>query len=160
MTIDNNDQCVFWGPFRVAYPPKARLLEWSENHVVGEHEGYCRLKKPVLHRRRIDRKASGEWELTDHFDGSGDHDFALNLQFSVGAKVELSGLNSEVRWPDGVCLQVSCPSPPSGAAATIERGWVSSGWNLKDEAPRYVLRWHAKVPLENRLVLKVKERSA
>jgi hypothetical protein len=155
VTVDNNDQCVFWGPFRVAYPPKARLLEWSENHVVGEHEGYRRLKRPVIHRRRIERKASGEWELTDYFDGSGDHDFALSLQFSIGAKVELSGSNGEIRWPDGVCLQVDCPSPPPGATATIERGWVSPGWNLKDEAPRYVHRWHARAPLENRLILKV-----
>ena len=63
VTIDNTDPCVFWGPFRVAYPPRARLLEWSENHVMGEHEGYRRLKKPVLHRRKIERKRleSGNW---------------------------------------------------------------------------------------------------
>ena len=122
VTIDHHDQCVFWGPFRVAYPPKARLLEWSENHVVGEHEGYCRLKKPVLHRRSIERKASGEWELTDYFYGSGDHDFALNLQFSIGAKVELSGLNGEVSWPDGVCLEVSCPSLRLGPRQQLSEG--------------------------------------
>ncbi len=70
VTIDKTDPCVFWGPFRVAYPPRARLLEWSENHVMGEHEGYRRLKKPVLHRRKIERKASGEWELVDDFTGA------------------------------------------------------------------------------------------
>ena len=160
VTIDNTDPCVFWGPFRVAYPPRARLLECSENHVMGEHEGYRRLKKPVLHRRRIERKASGECELVDNFTGSGEHDFTLNLQFAPGAKADLSGISGGVRWPDGVCLEVSCPSSPSGAAATIEQGWVSPGWNRKEEAPRYVLRWHAPVPLETRLILKVNERSA
>jgi hypothetical protein len=156
VTIDNSDPCVFWGPFRVAYPPKARLLEWSENRVIGEHEGYRRLKNAVVHRRRIERRTSGEWELLDHFSGSGEHDFALNLQFSVGAKVDLSGLNGDVRWPDGACLEVSCPSPSSGAAATIEQGWVSSGWNLKEEAPRFVLRWKSKVPAESRIILRIK----
>ncbi len=85
---------------------------------------------------------------------------ALNLQFAPGAKADLIGLNGEVRWPDGVCLEVSCPSPPSGASATIEQGWVSSGWNLKEESPRYILRWRATVPLETRLILRIKDRSA
>jgi hypothetical protein len=156
VTIDKTNPCVFWGPFRVAYPPKVRLLECSENHIVGEHEGYRRLKKPVLHRRKIERKASGEWELVDSFEGNGDHDFALNLQFAPGAKAELRGLNGEVRWPDGVCLEVSCPLPLSGATATIEQGWVSSGWNLKEEASRYILRWKSKVPAESRIILRIK----
>ena len=160
VTIDNTDPCVFWGPFRVAYPPRARLLECSENHVMGEHEGYRRLKKPVLHRRRIERKASAKWELVDNFTGCDEHDFMLNLQFAPAAEAELNGLNGEVRWPGGVCLEVSCPSFPPGAAAKIEKGWVSSGWNLKEESLRYVLRWHATVPLETRLILKVNERSA
>jgi hypothetical protein len=160
VTIDNTDPCAFWGSFRVAYPFKARLLDWSENHVMGEHEGYRRLKSPVLHRRKIQRITSGEWELVDYFDGNGDHDFALNLQFAPGARAELSGLNGEVRWPDGICLEVSCPSPPVGASATIEQGWVSPGWNLKEESPRYILHWRSKVPLETRLVLKIKDRFA
>jgi hypothetical protein len=160
VTIDNTDPCVFWGSFRVAYPPRARLLEWSENQVVGEHEGYRRLKSPVLHRRKIQRNTSGEWELVDYFTGSGEHDFALNLQFAPGAKAGMSSLNSEVRWPDGICLEVSCPSPPSGASATIEQGWVSPGWNQKEESPRYILRWRSKVPLETRLILRIKDRSA
>jgi hypothetical protein len=156
VTIDNWEPCVFWGKFRVAYPPRARLLEWSENQVVGEHEGYRRLKSPVLHRRRIERRAAGEWELVDHFTGAGEHDFALNLQLAPGATTELSGLNGEIKWPDGVCLEVSCPSPPIRATAAIEQGWVSSGWNLKEESPRYILRWKSKVPAESRIILRVR----
>ena len=101
VTVDHQDQCLFWGPFRVAYPPKVRLLEWSQRRVLGEHEGYCRLRSPVLHRRSVERKAPGEWEVNDRFEGSGEHDLALTLQFSSGAKSDLSGLNGEVRWPEG-----------------------------------------------------------
>jgi uncharacterized heparinase superfamily protein len=155
VTVDHQDQCLFWGPFRVAYPPKVRLLEWSQRRVLGEHEGYYRLQNPVLHRRSVERKAPGEWEVNDRFEGSGEHDLALSLQFSPGAKSDLSGLNGEVRWPEGVRLEVICPSPAAGAVAELERGWVSPGWNLKEEAPRYVLRWHARLPAEMRLILKI-----
>ena len=155
VTIDGQDQCIFWGAFRVAYPPKVRLLEWSEDHAVGEHEGYCRLRQPVLHRRCIKKIGLHEWELFDHFEGKGEHDFALALQFAPGARAEINGLNSEVRWSDNVSLRVTCPSPPPKAAVRIEQGWVSPGWNLKDEAPRYVLWWRAKVAVENRLILKI-----
>ncbi|MCJ7784824.1 MAG: heparinase II/III-family protein, partial [Desulfobacterales bacterium] len=156
VTIDNQDQCVFWGPFRVAYPPKVRLLEWSDNHVAGEHEGYCRLSKPVIHRRRIERRTTSEWEILDQFEGRGEHEFALTFQFAPGAQAEVSGVNGEVRWPDRTSLQVICVTPPAGTSASVEQGWVSPGWNLKKEAPRYVLRWRSKVPVENRIILKIK----
>jgi hypothetical protein len=156
ITVDNQDQCVFWGPFRIAYPPKVRLLESSDNHVVGEHEGYTRFSKPVIHRRRIERRTTSEWEILDQFEGRGEHEFALNLQFAPGAEAQVSGVNGEARWPDGTSLQVICVTPPEKALAYIEQGWVSPGWNFKDEAPKYVLRWCSKVPVETRVILKIK----
>lgn len=157
VSIDGQDQCVFWGAFRVAYPPEVRLLEWSENHVVGEHEGYCRLRRPVLHRRRIERRTSVEWELFDRFEGRGEHDFALTLQLAPGAEAKLNGdAGVSVRWPGGLRLEIIPVSPPSGSKDSIEDGWVSPGWNIKEKAPRYVLRWRSMVPVESRLILKVK----
>jgi len=135
VTVDNQDQCVFWGPFRVAYPPKARLLESSDNHVVGEHEGYTRFSRPVIHRRRIERWTTSEWEILDQFEGRGEHEFSLNLQFAPGANAQVSGVNGEARWPDGNSLQVNCVTPPEKALACIEPGWVSPGWNLKEKRP-------------------------
>jgi uncharacterized heparinase superfamily protein len=156
VAIDNQDQCVFCGPFRVAYPPKVRLLEWSENHVVGEHEGYSRFSKPVIHRRRIEKLSVNEWEILDQFEGRGEHEFALTLQLAPRAEAEIDGgFNALVRWPDKVSLEIIPVSPRVGSESYIEKGWVSQGWNLKEEAPRYVLRWKSTVPVENRLILKV-----
>ena len=156
VAIDNQDQCVFWGPFRVAYPPKVRLLESSDNHVVGEHEGYTRLSKPVIHRRRIERRTTNEWEIQDQFEGRGEHDFSLNLQFAPDANAQVSGVNGEAHWTDGTSLQVIWVTPPAGASASVEQGWVSPGWNLKEEAPKYVLRWKSKVPVETKTILRIK----
>jgi uncharacterized heparinase superfamily protein len=156
VTVDGQDQCVFWGPFRVAYPPKVRLLDWSEDHVTGEHEGYCRLRRPVIHKRRIERRGAGEWEILDHFEGRGDHEFALVLQLAQGATATLDGHGgADVRWPTGSRLEIKAALFPRGGNTSIEDGWISPGWNLKQKAPRYVLRWRASPPVETRIVLQV-----
>jgi hypothetical protein len=158
VAIDGQDQCVFWGSFRVAYPPAARLLQWSEDEVSGEHEGYCRLKNPVVHRRHIKEVGPGEWEINDSFLGRGEHDFLFNLQLAPGGYGEVSGLNGEIRWPEGIGLKVICLSSRPNAEARLELGWVSFGWNQKEEAPRYVLRWKGQAPLENRMIIEVRKR--
>lgn len=151
--IDDQDQCVFWGPFRVAYPPRAYLLSWSDEHVEGEHEGYLRLSDPVTHRRKIKRLGHNQWEIKDHFVGRGEHKFALTLQMAPEAKVTREGSTGiSVRWP-GLRLKITAPEPAPGSSASVEPGWVSPGWHLKVEAPRYVLQWKAHVPTGNRLLI-------
>jgi hypothetical protein len=133
-------------------------LQWSEDEVSGEHEGYCRLKNPVVHRRHIKEVGPGEWEINDSFLGRGEHDFLFNLQLAPGGYGEVSGLNGEIRWPEGIGLKVICLSSRPNAEARLELGWVSFGWNQKEEAPRYVLRWKGQVPLENRMIIEVRKR--
>ncbi|MBN1964878.1 MAG: alginate lyase family protein [Anaerolineae bacterium] len=155
VTVDGQSQCEFWGAFRVAFAPSARLTEWSAAHLCGEHNGYTVLSAPVIHRRHVTRQEAGDWLLTDHFVGSGEHDFALALQFAPGASASLEGVHCAVQWPDGVRLHVTVPDPLPGATARLEPGWVATGWNLKDDAPRYVLAWRAGVPCTNRVRLQV-----
>jgi uncharacterized heparinase superfamily protein len=155
VVVDGQDQCVFWGPFRVAFVPQARFTDSSTAYLEGEHDGYRRLPVPTLHRRRVQNMGGGSWEIRDSFVGEGEHSFALTLQFSEDAVGEIGGLNAAVRWPDGVNLKVICPSSPPCAVARIESGWISPDWNVKREAPRYVLHWKARAPLENRLILRV-----
>jgi hypothetical protein len=155
VSIDDEDQCVFWGAFRVAYPPKVRLIDWSETHVEGEHEGYSRLRHPVIHRRRIERRELDEWEIGDHFHGKGEHDFILTLQLSPGAEAIHEGKESLVKWPDGIGLQISVVSLKADYKVAFEESWVSPGWNIKDKAMRYVLKWRSNLPAESHLVLKI-----
>jgi uncharacterized heparinase superfamily protein len=156
--VDNQDQCVFWGPFRVAYPPKVHLLSWSDMHVEGDHEGYFRLRNPVLHRRRLEKLARGVWELFDRFEGRGEHDFYLTLQFAPQATARQQGRHEYlVDWPGKACLRITIEEAPPDSHSSIEWGWVSYGWNLKVEAPRFVLKWRGSVPLEDRLILQVSD---
>jgi hypothetical protein len=98
----------------------------------------------------------GKWEIRDLFKGSGEHDFVLTLPLATGARVQLYGGNEALaRWTDGTCLRVRPLSFPDRTRVQIRDGWVSPGWYLKEKAPRYVLRWQARVPVETRLLLEI-----
>ena len=151
--IDGVDHCVFWGNFRVAYPPDARLLEYSSDSAVGEHQGYRRLSEPVTHRRRIQRLGPSQWELTDTFAGSGTHNFLMSFQLAPGASATTDAGCVQARWPGRATLGISWPALPTGASVAIEDGWVSPGWYQKVKAPRIAVRWRSAVPCEMRVRL-------
>jgi hypothetical protein len=155
VAVDEQDQCVFWGAFRVAFPPASELTSWSEDHVEGQHDGYCRFSDAVLHRRRISRIGPGTFEILDIFEGSGDHRFDLNLQFSPTAQATTCSLGATVHWPGETRLEIKPVEPSSSASSRIEDGWISAGWHRKERAPRYVLSWRGKAPLENRLIIEL-----
>lgn len=155
VSVDGRDQCVFWGPFRVAYPPKVRLLGWSKDEAAGEHYGYARLGEPVVHRRSVRRLGPGAWEIHDRFEGRGRHEFLFALQLAPGAVAQAEEAGCEALWPEGARLRIHCAGPPAGARPAVEPGCVSLGWNLEEVAPRFVLRWRSQVPCESRARLEL-----
>ena len=156
VTIDGQDQCLFWGPFRVAYPPRARLLRADDSVLEGEHHGYHRLAEPVVHRRRITRPAPGTWEIHDSFSGQGTHRFALTLQWAPGARVDVEPTTLMVRWDEqDIMLRVEALEPADGAAWQLEDGVVAAGWNDPRPAPRVVFGWHGDAPCEIRICLRI-----
>jgi uncharacterized heparinase superfamily protein len=141
VTVDGADQCLFLGPFRVAYPPRARLLERTPHSAAGEHDGYRRLSPPVTHRRRVAWLGEGHWEVSDTILGGG-HALRASLQLAPGAAVAREGeVGWTARWEDGTSLAVEAGPLPAGARLEVEEGWHSPSWNLRVPAPRLVVRW-------------------
>jgi Heparinase II/III-like protein/Heparinase II/III N-terminus len=75
--VDERDQCQFWGDFRAAYLPHARLLSpRQEDGLVvlgGSHDGYQRLPSPVTHERRLVWWPDVGLVVIDRLRGSGPH---------------------------------------------------------------------------------------
>ena len=157
VTVDNRDPCVFWGAFRVAYPPAAKLIDGSESYLLGEHRGYLR-SSSVLHRRRVERREESGWKIIDSFRGEGEHQFQLTLQLAPEAVTRLDGLEGVVHWPDGSGLRIRPLDLPAGITANFVKGSVAAGWNQLRAAPRYELRWRSVLPSETRLLLAVTSR--
>ena len=55
--VDGQDQCVFWGDFRLAFPPRVRGPVIADvdggTILLGSHDGYARLASPACHQRAV-----------------------------------------------------------------------------------------------------------
>ena len=157
--VDGKDQAIFWGPFRAAYPPKARLADWSDSHITGEHYGYCRFNEPVIHRRRVEILSENRLLITDFFNGRGSHEFAFILSFGSNAQTKIKEfLGANIKWNNGVSLLIKPIVYTADARAFIKDGWLSSDWNKKEKTCKYILMWKADVPCKNTILLQIKKK--
>jgi len=77
----------------------AKCLKWEigdeADIFIGEHYGYKRLLKPIIHQRKIMfYKKEGNLQITDIFEGKGEHDLEWNFILSPDFKRELK-INSD-----------------------------------------------------------------
>ena len=149
VTVDDQNPCVFWGPFRVAHPPRVTLMASSDD-VIGEHDGYRRLASSVTHRRTVGWRDDA-WVLHDEMLGKGHHRFRSTLQLAPTVTPdETSAASSHRRataqWPDGARLELEILEGPQGFELTVEPGEVSPSWNVITPTPRWVIAWHGPAP--------------
>jgi len=81
---------------------KAKCLQWDIgaeiDEFVGEHYGYNRLPDPVIHRRQIKFfKKQGKLEITDSFNGKGEHSISWNFVLSPEFKNELNIFSNKLK---------------------------------------------------------------
>jgi hypothetical protein len=95
VTIDCLDQAIQETEFIWSRPYHTKLLGFSEHKnqffINAIHNGYARLKEPVLHRRDILFCLGNCFLIKDSFQGGGEHQFELN--FHLHPKVHLNKLN-------------------------------------------------------------------
>jgi uncharacterized heparinase superfamily protein len=87
--IDGFDQSEMWASFRVArraYPFDVRTDRRS--FAEAAHDGYRRLKNPVIHRRRLELAADG-LAITDMIEGSGEHTIEVFFHIYPGSESDI-----------------------------------------------------------------------
>jgi uncharacterized heparinase superfamily protein len=87
--IDGLDQSEVWASFRVArraYPFDIRTDHRS--FAEAAHDGYRRLRHPVVHRRRLEL-SSGGVAVADTVEGSGEHAVEIFFHLHPGVKVDI-----------------------------------------------------------------------
>jgi hypothetical protein len=94
ITVDDLDQAVQETGFIWRRPYKTRLLKRlnlkDEFYCLACHDGYTRIKLPVMHYRSIYSYGTHAFLVHDRFSGRGEHDFELNYHLH----------------PDAVCSKV------------------------------------------------------
>ncbi len=139
--VDGVDQAVQLTGFVWGEPFSGRLEHTIETEtgllIKASHDGYSRLDEPVRHVRSILNFPDGSWEITDNFQGRGQHSFELNFHFHPEVSLteqggawlaERNGRSIRLELANGgFQLHRGEEEPPLG--------WFSSAYNLKVPSP-------------------------
>jgi hypothetical protein len=140
LTVDDESSSVSAGPFSWRTIARSELVSWITqqrfDYVVGQHDGFTRLSEGATHTRSILFLKHNYWVVRDHVAGQQNHQ--LKLWFHFASSVEpLSGKKNEVyvEGEDGQATRLQIATFAPGGEWTKERGWVSSCYGGKEEAP-------------------------
>lgn len=92
VAIDHQEQSEIWGVFRVARRarPIGAVLEQSDDNRAefkGAHDGYRRLRQPVIHQRTITYERATGWSIMDELTGQGTHEIESFIHFAPDLKI-------------------------------------------------------------------------
>ena len=159
--VDGAEQNRFipWTPFALHVDARPRIIAWEAGptraRVAGEHDGYCRLSNPVLHRRTVTfERGQARVEILDEFVRSngrgGIHELLWTFPFAPGCTVEPIADG----WMINTTRQrVHLGMPHQhllGGVIPIDvevgDGWVSPRYGVREKAPVLRWRWRGAIP--------------
>ena len=126
------------------------LVTDNYDFLDAEHNGYVRLKNPVVHRRQIYfNKQKKYWVIKDMLTGEGGdkHKFDLYFHFAPMELKEKDELVIETDNKNGTNIMI-IPLETEEISMEIEKGWVSYSYGKKVEAPIVKYSKTAEVPTE------------
>ena len=133
--------------FKLEPDASVRVNKWESTPeydvLIAEHNGYGRLKSPVIHQREIFfNKTEGFWIVKDILNGEGDHEYDLYLHF---APIEIEfdkDLPLVIKTKANGANLAVIPLNTEGVSVEVTKGWVSYRYGVKVEAP--IVRYHKK----------------
>lgn len=144
LCVDGVDQSEIGGNFMWLRKANARCLGFTHDtgqaEWLAEHDGYTRLRDPVMHRRRIQfLPAEGRIRVTDSVKCARSHRLAWHWHFDPQCTIELKA-NVAIIAVGG--WQLTLQPPEAVSSLTLHRGqddpplgWVSRRFDHKEPAP-------------------------
>jgi hypothetical protein len=141
LTVDDESSSAAAGPFSWHTVAHSELVSWITqqrfDYVVAQHDGFSRLSETATHTRSILFLKHNYWVVRDHLAGLGGRRLKLWFHFDPGVAPLSAVRNNEVYVLGGnghsTRLQVTVFA--AGGEWTKERGWVSSCYGERKEAP-------------------------
>ena len=141
--VDGRDQADPVDIFKWAAIPNVRLEKWrtspSLDIAVASHDGYLRLERGVIHRRRIVFVKPRFWLITDELNGAGEHIAEFLFHFAPQTTLAQSGGKCAAARGEKCILLAASAS--TVAWETVEGdegrriGWYSADYGLRVAAP-------------------------
>jgi hypothetical protein len=163
VAIDGLDQSEMLGPFMWGAKANARCVCWQPGagggKVIGEHDGYTRLKDPVIHRRTLEWDGpAGLLTVQDEIVARGEHRAEVNFHLAENCRARQAGPHGfEVDFRTG-CAMIELD--PRLSVRIVQGGedpiggWVSRGYHRK--APSATLVGQCAVAGNTSLVTRIK----
>lgn len=147
LTIDEESSSVSAEPFSWRTIARCERISWITqqrfDYVVASHDGYGRLPRPATHTRSILFLKHDYWVIRDHVASSGDHLLKLWFHFDLGVG-PLRSKTSDAQVISEGDTRFQLTTFAQGGEWTTERGWVSSCYGRKEEAPVFAFTHLAK----------------
>lgn len=174
LLVDGQDQCVLTTTWAMRERARPREVAWrfspDADYVTGAHDGYRRLRPPVLHRRsllllRRERRVI----IRDDLEGDGDH--AVEALFHAMPAVRVLQVDRTGSWKligrrASVSMTVLAeslrqgqPLPLTARVAIGETnpidGWYADDYGVKEPAPVLHVSFRGPCPLRLYTVLQL-----
>ena len=152
VVIDREDQSVQSGNFMWSKHARACCREFARaggrQGFAGEHDGYRRLRDPVVHRRSVlFDEASRSFEIADTFECEGSHRVARRWHFAEA--LEVTAGSGSFSADAGRFRVTLAPLEPLAESQLIrggtaeQGGWISRGFGRKQ--PCATLEWVSEI---------------
>jgi uncharacterized heparinase superfamily protein len=143
LMIDDEEIAKILGIWRISNEATPRNVDFCSNGEVdiiqGEHNGYLRLKDPVVHKRRFSfNKHKGHLAWRDYIECKGRHSVKIFFHFSPGLSVELFSNHSLIHLSDNRFVKLEWAA--GAARAWIEKTQVSETFGSLDNSEKLVVQ--------------------
>ena len=154
VTVDGESQNQIrkeelWDIKRDAIP---KVLKWESNNdmdlVTAVHNGYTRLKEPVLHERTIIfDKINEKWVIKDMITGEGYHTYEWFFHFEIGIDFKINGYIVETKCEDDKNITLIFePNPRLNLRK--DKSFVSKSYGIKEDGFVLVAMMKETAPIE------------
>jgi len=154
LQVDGLDSSEVSSSFRVGRMANARM--WiKDDWVCGEHDGYARLREPIMHTRKIQLRDAQTLWMRDEIRGRGAHAYALRFHLAPNANASVSDGKARIRFDDGVRMELEI-SNVDGFMEICE-GWYSPMWHTKFAVPIVEMKWRGEPPFAIQTTIRVRQ---
>lgn len=98
VSVDGFDQADIYDVFKWVNPMSVQLLAGFTgehfDYASAKHNGYSRLRRPIVHYRSVLFVRPMEWIVIDHFEGEGEHRFTRHFNFPPDLVLQSEGARS------------------------------------------------------------------
>jgi Heparinase II/III-like protein/Heparinase II/III N-terminus len=152
LVVDGEDQAIAAGPFKWQNLCPAQLDRWTTlphlDYASGFHEGYRRLEKPVVHRRRVAFVKPDRWFLLDDLIGEGTHALEFFFHFPPDAQLEVGSDKCSATKNNRQFLIMADPrlNLTTGCGEQGVQGWFSRDYGHRGPAAVLMGETRCSVP--------------